>query len=61
MTRAFDEHLYRGEFDDYPIPPYDPTLSPEERAKRRAEAVAKLDAVIKEVNSKHRNDKTTPK
>lgn len=52
MNKYSRENGYICEFDDYPIPKYDSTLSPEERAKRRAEAVAEFKAVMEEITGK---------
>lgn len=34
------------EYDNYPIPAYDPTIPDDERERRKAEAIKALDEVI---------------
>ena len=41
------------EYDNYPIPAYDPTIPAEERARLIADADAALKAKIEEIKRKH--------
>lgn len=37
------------EYDNYPIPPYNPNLSDEERKKKKNEGIKKLDEVVEQI------------
>ena len=43
------ENRYICEYDNYPIPPYDPTIPPDERARLMNEAEQELDKLLKEL------------
>ena len=50
--RTMNDKIRDCEYDNYPIPPYDPTLTPEERKCLQAEADAALETAIEEIKRK---------
>lgn len=44
------------EYDDYPIPRYDPSIPPEERERLKADAQRRLDETVARIKAAHAED-----